>query len=256
VAPQEGFPAIENALMPFNPKAMSFLNGNKEVSRSSFPFAIERRLSIENLSFVFTCRIKDPVSERVDSLEGKEEVILMALAQRKKTEEKPDFQEMMEVWKKLAIPGEPHRLLASRVGSWSTKSKHWMEHDKPPMEFAGSCERRMILGGRFLQDEFSGEMMGSPFTGIGVIGYDNHTKKYVSTWMDSMGTGIYFFEGTAGRDGKTLSLESRFDDPVKGPGTWRLVTRFVDENTEVAEMKMSYDSGVEEKCETTYTRKH
>ena len=179
----------------------------------------------------------------------------MALAQRKINEEKPDFQTVMEVWKKLATPGEPHKLLASRAGSWSARSRHWMELDKPPMEFAGSCERKMILGGRFLQDEFSGEMMGSPFTGIGIIGYDNHSKKYVSSWMDSMSTGIYFFEGTASRDGKTISLESHFDDPVKGPGTWRLVTRIVDENTEVAEMRRPYESGTEEKCETTYTRK-
>lgn len=35
----------------------------------------------------------------------------------------------------------------------------------------------MILGGRFLLHEYSGEMMGSIFNGIGVNGYDNHTKK-------------------------------------------------------------------------------
>jgi hypothetical protein len=51
-------------------------------------------------------------------------------------------------------------------------------------------------------------------------------------------------------------MKSHFDDPIKGPATWHLVTRFVDENTEVAEMRMIYDSGEEEKCETTYTRKH
>jgi len=76
----------------------------------------------------------------------------------------------MEVWRKLATPGEPHKLLAGRAGRWSTKSRHWTELDKPPMEFSGSCERKIILDGRFLQEEFSGEMMGSPFTGIGAIG--------------------------------------------------------------------------------------
>jgi len=188
--------------------------------------------------------------------EGKEEVILMALAQRKIKEEKPSFQEVMEAWKKLATPGEPHKRLASRAGSWIAKSRHWAEPDKPPMEFTGTSERKMILGGRFLREEFSGELMGSPFNGIGVMGYDNQSEKYVSTWVDSMGTGIYFFKGTASRDGKTISLESLFEDPIKGPGTWRLVTRIVDENTEVGEMHMTYESGLEEKCETTYTRKH
>ena len=183
----------------------------------------------------------------------------MELGQQEIKEQKmgsstPDFQAVMEVWEKLATPGEPHMLLASRVGSWSTKSRHWMEPEKPPMEFTGSCERKMILDGRFLQEEFSGEMMGKPFSGIGVIGYDNQSKKYVSSWMDSMSTGIYFFEGTASEDGRSISLESRFNDPIKGPGMWHLVTRIVDENTEVAEMRMAYESGGEEKCETTYTR--
>jgi hypothetical protein len=188
-------------------------------------------------------------------LKGNEEVSIMALAQRKIREEKPDFQEVMDAWRKLATPGKPHKFLAGRVGSWRTKSRHWMDIDEPPMEFEGSCERKMILEGRFLQEEFTGEMIGSPFTGIGITGYDNQSKKYFMTWIDTLSTGFYVFEGSASKDGKTVTLEGRFDDPVKGSGSWRGVTRFVDENTEVAEMRGTYDHGGEAKCETTYTRK-
>ena len=179
----------------------------------------------------------------------------MALAQRKTSEETMDFQTVMEVWKKAATPGAPHKLLASRAGSWTAKTRFWMTPGEPPMESTGTCERKMILGGRFLREEINSEMMGTPFHGIGVTGYDNHAGKYVMDWIDSMGTGIYRFEGTASADGKTITLEGRFDDPAKGPGRWHGVTRIVDENTEVAEMHGIYDSGIEEKCETTYTRK-
>jgi hypothetical protein len=173
-----------------------------------------------------------------------------------KQESKMDMQAMMEVYNKLGTPGAPHKLLASMAGSWTTKIKSWCESSKPPMESAGICEQRMILGGRFLQQEFTGEMMGSLFTGIGVTGYDNHTKKYVSTWMDSMGTAILFFEGTAGTDGKTITQETRYDDPIKGPMKWRSVTRIVDDNTHVFEMYGTDKSGKEEKMmEITYTRK-
>jgi hypothetical protein len=124
------------------------------------------------------------------------------------------------------------------------------------MESSGTCEQKMLLGGRFLQQEFTGEMMGSTFTGIGVAGYDNHTRKYVSTWMDSMSTGIYFFEGTASADGKTITQESRYDDPIKGPMNWRAVTKIVDDNTQVFEMYGIDKTGREEKMmEMTYTRK-
>src|SRR5512143_1691169 len=97
-----------------------------------------------------------------------------------------DMQAMMEIYQELATPGAPHQLLARMAGSWNVRSSCAMEPGKPPMESTGTSEQKMILGGRFLQQEFSGEMMGSPFTGIGVTGYDNHIKKYVSTWIDSM----------------------------------------------------------------------
>jgi len=173
-----------------------------------------------------------------------------------KQKDKMDIQAMMEVYAKLATPGAPHKVLASMEGSWNAKIKTWTEPNKPPMESEGTCEQKMLLGGRFFQQEFTGEMMGSPFTGIGFTGYDNHTKKYVSTWMDSMGTAILVFEGTASADGKTITQEGHYDDPIKGPTKWRSVTRIVDDNTHMFEMYETDKSGKEEKMmEITYTRK-
>jgi hypothetical protein len=171
-------------------------------------------------------------------------------------EGKMDMQAMMDVYTKLGTPAAPHKGLARMAGRWTTKVKSWMEPTKPPMESTGTSEQKMILGGRFLQQEFTGEMMGSTFTGIGVTGYDNHTKKYVSTWIDSMGTAILVFEGTGSADGKTIIQESRYDDPIKGPMKWRSVTRIVDDNTYVFEMYGTDKRGKEEKMmEITYTRK-
>jgi hypothetical protein len=171
-------------------------------------------------------------------------------------ESKMDMEAMMEVYRKLAVPGAPHKLLANLTGSWTTKTRAWMEPDKPPLEGTGTCEQKMLLGGRYLQQEYIGEMMGSQFTGINLIGYDNHTKKFVSTWIDSMSTGIYYFEGSADADGKTITQESRYDDPVRGPMVWRSVTRIVDDNTLRYEMYTTPKGGKEEKMvEMTVTRK-
>ncbi len=179
------------------------------------------------------------------------------MEKEKKQEDKMDMQAMMEVYKKLAVPGAPHKLLARMVGSWITKTKSWMEPNKPPMETTGTCEQKMLLDGRFLQQEYTGDMMGSTFTGINLIGYDNHTKKYVSTWIDSMSTGIYVFEGTASGDGKTITQASRYDDPVRGPMIWRSVTKILDDNTLVYEAYGIGKEGNEEKmAEMTLIRKH
>ncbi len=178
------------------------------------------------------------------------------MANPAKQESGMNMQAMMEVYKKLATPGAPHKLLASLAGSWKTSTRAWMEPDKPPMEGTGTCEQKMLLDGRYLQQEYTGEMMGSAFHGINVVGYDNHLKKYVSTWIDSMCTGIYYFSGTADADGKTITQESSYDDPVRGPMAWRSVTRIVDGNTLKYEMYLTPKGGKEEKmAETTLTRK-
>ena len=181
--------------------------------------------------------------------------VSVAMAKEKKPA-KMDMQAMMETYKKLATPGEPHKQLASLAGSWTTKTKEWMEPNKPPMESTGTCEEKVLLDGRFLQQECTGDMMGQAFTGIGVTGYDNYTKKYVSTWMSSMGTGIFVMEGTASADGKTITLHGSHKDPTWGVMKHRAVLKFVDENTHTFEMYHKGKDGKEMKdMEITYTRK-
>lgn len=180
----------------------------------------------------------------------------IAMAKDKKPEKQMDMQAMTDTYSKLATPGEPHKQFASLTGSWTTKTKEWMEPNKLPTESDGSCEQKMLLDGRFLQMECTGAMMGQPFNGIGVMGYDNHTKKYVSTWMDSMGTGIFFMEGTASADGKTITQKGQYDDPMEGRMKLRGVTKVVDNNTEIFEMYSTGKKGKEIKMmEITYTRK-
>jgi len=164
--------------------------------------------------------------------------------------------ESMEIYKRLAVPGAPHKLLTRMAGSWDTRTSSWFEPGKPPVESKGTCEQTMILGGRFLHQEFTGDMMGAVFTGIGVTGYDNFKKRYVSTWSDSMSTGIYYFEGISGNDDHTIEMECRTDDPVRGSIKWRSVTKIVDDNTHLFEMYVTDKSDKEQKMmEITYTRK-
>ena len=168
---------------------------------------------------------------------------------------KPDTQKMMKVYKELGTPGAPHMLLARMAGKWKANVKTWMEPGKPPQEHAGTSEQKMILDGRYLQDEESMEMMGAPYKGMGLTGYDNFTKKYNSIWIDSMSTRLMYFEGTAGADGKSFTMESSFNDPVRGPMKNRSITKIVDSNTYTFEMFATDKSGKEEKMmEITYTR--
>ncbi|MDF0668474.1 MAG: DUF1579 domain-containing protein [Nitrospira sp.] len=178
------------------------------------------------------------------------------MAKEKKHEKPMDEKAMMEMWQKLATPGEPHKQLASLAGSWTTTTKEWMEPGKPPMESSGTVEMKSVLDGRFLQQEFTGSMMGQPYSGIGTTGYDNLRKKYVSTWMDSMGTGIFVMEGTASSDGKTITLRGSHPEPGGGHMTHRAVWKLVDQNSQIFEMYGAHKGEKEMKeMEITYARK-
>jgi hypothetical protein len=172
----------------------------------------------------------------------------------KKEDKKMDMQAMMEVYKKVGTPGEPHKLLAKLEGSWTTRTRGWLE-GKPAMESTGTCEQKLVLDGRYLQQFYTGDMMGAPFTGINLLGYNNHTRKFESVWLDSMSTAIYFFVGAGSADGRTITQECRYDDPVRGPAVWRSVTRIKDDNTLEFEMFITPKGGKEEKMmEMTVTR--
>ena len=55
-------------------------------------------------------------------------------------------------------------------------------------------------------------MMGMPFTGHGMRGYDNVSGKYWSTWNDSMSTGMMVSEGTCDAQ-KRLHLHGQLERP-------------------------------------------
>ncbi len=178
------------------------------------------------------------------------------LAKDKKAEKPMDKEAMMEMWKKLAVPGEPHKLFASLAGSWTTTTKEWMEPGKPPTESTGTADMKMLLDGRFLYQEYNGQMMGQPFSGIGIDAYDNMSKKYVTTWMDTMGTGIFLMEGTASPDGKTITLKGSHPEPGGGKMTHRAIWKIVDSNTQTFEMYGAHGKGKEMKMrQIVYTRK-
>ena len=99
-------------------------------------------------------------------------------------------------------------------------------------------------------------MMGMPFIGQGMTGYDNVTGKYWSTWTDSMSTGVMVSEGVCDAE-QTCKFTGTFNDPItQGPVTIRMISRRTSPTTEVFEMYGPGDDGSEVKMmEITYSKK-
>ena len=169
----------------------------------------------------------------------------------------PNQDEMMKAWIAFATPGASHKALEAFAGSWDVKAKTWMIPGAPPTETAGTSENKMILGGRYLEQRYEGTMMGGPFSGIGVTGYDNYKKKFVSTWVDSMGTGIVEMSGSMDKAGKVITSWGMMDDPAeKRSMKAKSVVTFVDADHHTYEAwHAGPDGKMVKDLEISYTRK-
>ena len=173
--------------------------------------------------------------------------------------EKPmDSAAMMKIWMDYMTPGEAHKNLAMDNGSWSIESTMWMSpEDKNPTKSAMSASSKMILGGRYQEARYTGVMMGQPFEGISTLGYDNASKKIVSTWVDNMGTGITYLSGDYDETSKSMELKGDITDPMTGKvKSMRETLTYVDNNTRKMEMFDCTPDGKEYKSmELIMTRK-
>lgn len=146
----------------------------------------------------------------------------------------------------LGAPGKHHEFLEPGIGSWELTIKVWRTPDTEPVLSAGSAEARWILGDRFVETSYEGEVLGHPFEARSVEGYDNHAKEYVSTWRDTMGTYTMVFRGGCEEDCQVRTVSAEITDPASGQKlTNKRVTTVVDENSYTYESFIVTPSGAE-----------
>lgn len=119
----------------------------------------------------------------------------------------------MEEYRKV---GPAHKLLDPKAGKWNLEVKMFMDPKAPPEVSKGTAELKWIMDGRYLIDTTTGEFAGQKFDGHGMTGYDNLKKKYVSTWIDNFGSGIYYSEGTYDAASKTFTFTGEMPDCLTG----------------------------------------
>jgi len=146
-----------------------------------------------------------------------------------------DQQAMMAKMAKAATPGPQHAMLAKMAGDWDCVIHYQMDPSQPMQEEKSSATITTLMDGRYVQEVASGTMMGAPFNGMGLYGYDNVLGKFVSTLIDNMGTGIMKSEGTA--DGNKINWMGSMSDPLTGKVTKeRMVTIVTHDDHHTMEM--------------------
>lgn len=102
-----------------------------------------------------------------------------------------------------AEPQPEHRWLEQLLGEWSVTSD--MEPDSGGIEWV---ERVRSLHGLWVVAEGSGEMPGGgAATTLMTLGYDPRRQCYVGTWVGSMMTHLWVYEGNLDDSGKVLTLD-------------------------------------------------
>jgi len=148
-----------------------------------------------------------------------------------------DSAAMMQAWQNFMTPGEMHKLLASFNGTWKGEVTMWMDPAAPPITSTATATNRMIYNGLYQESKHSGNMMGMPFEGTSIWGYDNAKKKFVSTWIDNMGSGIMVVEGDYDPSTKTFSFAGTTTNPLDGKEcNIRETVQVIDGNTQVMKM--------------------
>lgn len=168
--------------------------------------------------------------------------------------------QMMQKCAEAGTPGDMHAWLATGAGTWNGECTMFMP-GMPPTKSTCVTTITSFMDGRFVKGETKGEMewegQKMPFTGFMIAGYNNTTKQFEQTWIDSMGTMMMNSVGKVSEDKKTLTWTSHYTCPVtEKPVTSRMIETRTGADTMTLEMWGPNPlDGKEMKCmEIKYTR--
>jgi hypothetical protein len=114
-------------------------------------------------------------------------------------------------------PQKEHLWLQRLVGEWTCEGEATMEPGKPPAKWTGT-ESVRSLGGVWIVAEGQGEMPGGgASTTIMTLGYDPQKKRFVGTFIGSMMTNLWLYDGALDTAERTLTLDAE-GPSMAGPG--------------------------------------
>ena len=117
-----------------------------------------------------------------------------------------------------AQPQKEHQWLHRLIGDWTYEHEGCPEPGKPPEKFRGTQHVRS-LGGIWILAEGKGDMPGGGTAQTQImLGYDTKTKRFAGTFIGSMMTNLWIYDGALDPTGRMLVLNSdgpSFTDETK-----------------------------------------
>lgn len=106
-------------------------------------------------------------------------------------------------------PQKEHQWLQRLVGEWTFEGECSMGPDQPPMKSTGS-EVVRSLGGMWTIGDGQGEMPdgGGICQSIMTLGYDPQKKRFVGSFIASVMTRLWIYDGSLDEAEKVLTLDT------------------------------------------------
>jgi hypothetical protein len=112
-------------------------------------------------------------------------------------------------------PAKEHLWLQQLAGEWDTEVAAVVEPGQPPKRSKGTESIRAV-GGFWVLSEIQGTcpVLNLPFTSFLTLGYDQEQGEFVGTWVDSMSSYLWKYEGTLDPARNALTLETEGPCPM------------------------------------------
>jgi len=150
-------------------------------------------------------------------------------------------------------PTAEHHHLAESAGKWKVACKFYMDPSQPPME-TDATETVEMVGPFWTISKYESSMMGMPFVGRCTVGFEAHTGKYVSTWVDSFSSALFHFTGT--RQGDTITMTGdAYSCMANAVLRHRTTEKYLGKNERLFEMFCTMPDGKEVKMMTSHYRR-
>jgi Protein of unknown function (DUF1579) len=158
-----------------------------------------------------------------------------------------------------ATPQREHKWLQRFVGEWTSETEMSMEPGKPPEKVYGTDSVRS-LGGLWILAEGKGDMPGGgPMSMMLTLGYDPQRKRFVGTWIGSMMTHLWVYDGALDPAERALTLEAEgpsMEAPESKMGKYRDVMEFKsDDHRVLSSYMLGADSAWQQFMTVHYRRK-
>lgn len=160
-----------------------------------------------------------------------------------------------------AKPEPQHKWLQRLIGNWDIEAECTMGPDQPPMKNKGK-ETVRALGDFWIVSEGDYEMPGPPdqnarMKALLTLGYDPTKKKFIGTWIGSVMTNLYVYEGELDSAQKILPLNTTgpaMTDPTK-MAKFQDIIEIIDDNNRRFYSQMLGDDGKWQRFMTAHFRR-